>query len=189
VSAAGLPVKVTVGLALVQFVDPLVKNGVTCTVVVGGVTPATRITEELVDPAPLPPVFIPGPLKLTSPFCGQELLASGPSSGHPPASLNSRNPKVVLLVMGATGSNVDVNRKSGALVCGQLAPDAVPLPGSVQTCVFRAQLPPRLASGMQVVPAKGVPATDKAYASCVIELLVTTGVALGLVLELTGTSE
>ena len=115
----GLPVKVAIGLPLVQFVDPALKNGVTATVVVGGATPVTAMAEEFTDPAPLLLAFSPGPVKLTSPFCGQELLASGPSSPPTqlPASLNSRNPKVEAgLLMGVGGSKVDVNRKFGVVL-------------------------------------------------------------------------
>jgi hypothetical protein len=150
--APGLPINVTCGFPLVQKADgPAAKDGLTMTVVVGGFTPVTATAEEFTDPAPLLLAFSPGPVKLTSPFCGQELLASGPSSPPVqfPASLNSRNPNIVVgSLMGVGGSKVDVNRKSGVggvvFDCGQLAPEATELLGNVHTWVFRAQLPFKL---------------------------------------------
>src|SRR6202011_5142053 len=118
VVAAGLPVNVAVGFPLVQpLVGPVGKNGVTTTVVVGGVMPVTTIVEELVEPAPLLEPYSPGPVKLTSPFWGHGDFASGPSNGHPPWSLNSRNANVAFLsVIKFDGSNVDVNRKLSTVV-------------------------------------------------------------------------
>jgi hypothetical protein len=98
-----------------------------------------------------------------------------------PASLNSKNPNIdVGSLMGVGGSKVDVNRKSGVggvvVDCGHCAPVAAPPVEGTQTCVFRAQLPFKLASGIHDVFWKGVPSTKFLKSPVEIELLVTIGV-------------